>query len=137
MDDYFEESPAAETAPVMVKVPSTAELLVMRAAAKDAVERIRLAEDRFYTAQGVYLDCGTEAEARARMSLAKAKFPADGCWTTLGVDLGDLVGGFYVSVDARGYRVHGLLDTDHDGAAATVVATANLPATWSSPVTVR
>lgn len=133
-----DEPEVAEVAPLPDwPAPSSAELVALRAALKESVARIAAAEEAFYARERLWLDCGSEAEARARMVRPPEAWVGDGCWTTLGVELGTVAGGFFVTVDAKGYRVQGWLDRDRDGAPMKVVATHSLPASFSTPSTVR
>lgn len=134
--DYDDEEPVAEVAPAMHNV-SDAELVKLRDEVRRNVELIRTLESAFLTKAGVFLDCGTEADAKARMALVKGPWAGDNCWTTLGFVPGVAVGGYSVTVDSRGYRVQGWLDADGDGNAAVVLGTRDLPATFTTPASVR
>jgi hypothetical protein len=137
--DFFDDddpAPVVEAAPVMEGV-SDAELVRLRAEVRQQVDRLRALEEAWYGRTGTWLACGTEADAKARMTRPRADWAEAGCWATLGYAPGPVVGGYVVSVDARGFRVNGWLDTDHDGNAAVALGTRELPATFTTPTAVR
>lgn len=135
-DDWEDPAPVVEAAP-KAPVATDAELVVQRAALRDALDRLRTGEDAFYVKSGVWLDCGTEAAARQRMDRGVTPWETDGCWTALGFAPTPLAGGLWVTVDARGYRIHALLDTDHDGVPIEGLATRDLPAVLTTPTSIR